>query len=311
MKTMVRLPLYIAILCLCGCPTGTPRGHDRPHGHQDPTIAISPTNDAILFNATGTGGRDLFLLDLRDHTVSRITDSQNDEVALSFSPDGKTVVYAAGVPGDRADHLFTIARSGGVPEQLTNIDANDDSPRVSPNGSMIVFVRDKTYAWGGLASNWENGGVICVVHSDGTGERQLTPEDDFAFEPFFSSGSYEELVGRVEDAGSFRISDVSERISVIEAKKSTALVFPLNSHKNLSSDSQSVIYFTLNGCFSIPIDGSGGPTKLGPTANTPDLSADGMRIVFSDGKYSPDHELFITNLDGTSRSRSLLIDSRS
>ena len=45
-------------------------------------------------------------------------------------------------------------------------------------------------------------------------------------------GSYENLVGRVENAGSFRISDVSERISVIEAKNSTALVFPLNSHKN-------------------------------------------------------------------------------
>ena len=38
-------------------------------------------------------------------------------------------------------------------------------------------------------------------------------------------GSYEELLGRVENAGSFRISDVSERISVIEAKNSSGGFF--------------------------------------------------------------------------------------
>lgn len=234
---------------------GTPRDHYRPHGHQDTTIAISPTDDAILFNATGTGGRDLFLLNLNNYSVVQITDSPNYEVAPSFSPDGKTVVYAAGVPGDRADHIFTIGCNGESSEQLTDVDANDTSPRFSPDGSMIVFARDKTYIWGGLAANWENGGVICVVASDGTGERQLTPDDTFAFEPFFTT------------------------------------------------DGQAVVYFTAKGCFSVPVDGSGNPTKLGPTASMPDLAADGTRIVLSDGKYSPDHELFIANLDGSARSQ--------
>ncbi len=234
---------------------GTPRDHYRPHGHQDTTIAISPSDDAILFNATGTGGRDLFLLNLNNLTVVRVTDSPNYEVAPSFSTDGKMVVYAAGVPGDRADHIFTLVRDGGSPEQLTDVDANDTTPRFSPDGSMIVFARDKTYIWGGLAANWENGGVICAVASDGTGERQLTHDDVFAFEPFFTA------------------------------------------------DGQAVIYFTTSGCFSVPVDGSGNSTKLGPTASMPNLSADGMKIVFSDGKYSPDHELFIADLDGSARSQ--------
>ena len=185
----------------------------------------------------------------------RIPDSPNYEVAPSFSTDGTMIVYAAGVPGDRADHIFTISRKGESPKQLTNIDANDTSPRFSPDGSMIVFARDKTYIWGGLAANWENGGVICVVASDGTGERELSPDDEFAFSPFFTP------------------------------------------------DGQSVIYFTKKGCFSIPIDGSGNPTKLGPTAYLPHLSTDGTQIVFADGKYSPDQELFIANLDGKDRSQ--------
>ena len=52
----------IATSCLVGCPMATPKDHFRPNGHQDTTIDVAPTDDAILFNASGTGGRDLYLL---------------------------------------------------------------------------------------------------------------------------------------------------------------------------------------------------------------------------------------------------------
>ena len=38
--------------------------HHRPRGHQDTRIAVSPSDDEILFNATGAGGRALHLLNL-------------------------------------------------------------------------------------------------------------------------------------------------------------------------------------------------------------------------------------------------------
>lgn len=175
------------LLCLCGCPLGSPRDHYRPMGHGDTTLDVSPTDDAIVFNATGAGGRDLFLLRLDDLRVTRIAETPEYEVWPSFSADGKTLVYAAGVPGDRADHIFTRRVDGGPAKQLTRADANDSSPRFSPDGSMIVFARDKTYNWGGLAANWEPGGVICLIRSDGTNERQLTADDSHAFEPRFTA----------------------------------------------------------------------------------------------------------------------------
>jgi Tol biopolymer transport system component len=123
MHTTFHSILGVVVLALCGCPLGTPQDHYRPHGHQDTTIAISPTDDTIVFNAAGTGGRDLYLLTLTDLKVHRVADTPEYEVAPSFSPDGQRIVYAAGVPGDRADHLFTIGIDGTSKTQLTDIDA--------------------------------------------------------------------------------------------------------------------------------------------------------------------------------------------
>lgn len=186
MTASLRSLVYLASICLCGCPLGTPRDHYRPHGHQDTTIAIPQTDDAILFNAIGTGGRDLYLLDLTDLKVTRVAQTPEYETAPSFSPDGLRIVYAAGVPGDRADHIFTVRHDGSAKTQLTDMDANDTSPRFSPDGETIVFARDKTYNWGGLAANWELGGVICLIDADGANLRQLTSDKDFAYDPYFS-----------------------------------------------------------------------------------------------------------------------------
>lgn len=169
----------------------TPRScmtqHSRPIGHNDISIEISPSDDLLVFNASGSGTRDLYLFRLTDQHVTRVADTTAYEVTPDFSPDGKQIVYAAGLPGDRADHIFIRPVDGGPARQLTHADANDTAPRVSPDGSLVVFARDKTYNWGGLAHNWSDGGVICVVGIDGQDERQLTEDAETAGAPFFSS----------------------------------------------------------------------------------------------------------------------------
>lgn len=185
--SFARITCIICASVAVGCPLGSPTDHSRPIGHGDMTLDASPTEDLLVFNATGAGGRDLYLLRLEDSRVTRIAETPEYEVCPSFSADGKFVVYAAGVPGDRADHLFKRAVAGGTVEQLTRGDVNDSSPRFSPDGSLIVFARDKSYAWGGLAANWDVGGVICLVRSDGSGEKQLTGDESFAYEPRFSA----------------------------------------------------------------------------------------------------------------------------
>ena len=160
--------------------------HYRPPGHGDIDFAVSPQGDAIVFNAVGEGGRDLYRLDMATFRVARIAATPDYEVGPEFSPDGKRLVYAAGEPGDRADHIFSRSLDGGMVKQLTAEDANDAAPAFSSDGTLIVFTRDKTYHWGGLASNWNAGGVLCVMNADGTGLRQITRDETIAIDPHFS-----------------------------------------------------------------------------------------------------------------------------
>ena len=247
--------LAVGLLGLTGCPIGTPSGHSRPHGHQDVTIDISPADDALVLNATGQGGRDLYILNFADKTVRRIAETPDYEVAPTFSPDGKTIAYAAGLPGDNADHIFTIGIDGQAKTQLTTQKANDTSPSYSPDGTMITFVRDKSYTWGGLAANWEDRGVICVINSDGTNERQLTQDNVFAFSPQFSP------------------------------------------------DGTHVLYWTTSGLFSVSVTENTPAKLLGPLQKDATISSNGQAVVFSDGKYSPDREIFMSQLDGTQKTQ--------
>lgn len=136
----------------------------------------------------GRGGRDLYLLDLRTRRVRRLASTPEYETSPSFSPDGESVVYAAGVPGDRADHLFIRSLDRGPPRQLTSDDQNDRDPHFSPDGRQIVFVRNPFYAWGGLAASW-NGSVLYIMRSDGSDLRRLTHPERYAGAPrFFPAG---------------------------------------------------------------------------------------------------------------------------
>lgn len=174
------------VLTAASLLSGCANGHDRPGGHSNISFSISPRGDEVVFNAGGEGGRDLFRLELAGLTVTRVAATSDYEVDPEYSPDGMSVVYAAGKPGDRADHIFLRSLDGKSVKQLTKVDANDASPGFSPDGSLIVFTRDKTYNWGGLGANWDAGGVLCVIGADGTGLRQLTNDGSMAIDPHFS-----------------------------------------------------------------------------------------------------------------------------
>ncbi len=240
-------------LIIPGCIPGT--GHSRPSGQGDLTYAIAPDGASLVFNAVGTGEKDLYLLDLKTLQVRAVAATPDYEVDPDFAPDGKSLVYAAGVPGDKADHIFVRSLEGKTVTQLTREPSNDAEPAFSPDGSLITFTRDKTYQWGGLASNWDNG-VLCVMRADGTGFRQLTPDNSPASSPHFAP------------------------------------------------DGRTILYIGEEGMTTVPADGSGPSQPLAESSGSyPAYAPDGKTIAFADGRYSPDHRIFLAQADGTKRQK--------
>ncbi|HEX6963106.1 MAG TPA: hypothetical protein VF175_14650 [Lacipirellula sp.] len=159
--------------------------HSRPPGHGDLSFDISPAGDQLVFNAAGDGGRDLYLMTFPELRVTRIAATAEYEVDPRFSPDGKRIVYAAGKPGERADHLFIRSLTGDA-RQITSTEANDSLPSFSPDGKRIVFLRDKTYNWGGKAASWGGDEIACVMDVDGSNLRELTRPRTMCGHPRFS-----------------------------------------------------------------------------------------------------------------------------
>jgi Tol biopolymer transport system component/DNA-binding winged helix-turn-helix (wHTH) protein len=65
----------------------------------------------------------------------------------TWSPDGKSIVFGATVPGQDA-RLFSVSPDGGTPQPLTSSSGTDGGPSYSPDGRFIIFQRWITNAEG-------------------------------------------------------------------------------------------------------------------------------------------------------------------
>lgn len=173
----------IAVVSIAVGVHGCKNEHSRPQGQGDITISVSPNGKFLVFNGVGQGGRDLYILDIGKGIVSRIAATQEYEVDPSFSPDGKSIAYAAGAPGDRADHLTIRDLTTGKVQQVTSDDANVSTPSFFPGGKRIVYARDTDYHWGGLAASWNGGGAMMSVNAAGGAQTRLLPQIACAIAP--------------------------------------------------------------------------------------------------------------------------------
>jgi len=111
-------------------------------------------------------------------SFQHITDSPGVETQPTISPDGRTVVYAAGASG--TSHIYSVHVGGRSSVPLTeNSPANDSQPAFSPEGERIVFRSER------------DGGGIWVMSATGESPRKLT---DFGYHPAWSPDGREIVV---------------------------------------------------------------------------------------------------------------------
>jgi len=118
------------------------------NGLQSPSF--SPWSDEVVFVGIAGGVSDLYIVDLADGKLQRLTDDRFAELHPQWSPDGKAIVFVTdrGEGTDEAKLLFgdydlaLYHLADKKIENLTNLPGNATSPQWSPDGGEIAFVSD-------------------------------------------------------------------------------------------------------------------------------------------------------------------------
>ncbi len=112
-------------------------------------MSVSPNGKEIVFIIRG----DIFVASVEYGTTRRITNTPEQERDASFSPDGRSIVYASEKNGlwniyqtsltRKDDNSFLYAQEFKE-EQLTNSALASFQPTYSPDGKEIAYLEDRT-----------------------------------------------------------------------------------------------------------------------------------------------------------------------
>lgn len=99
--------------------------------------AVSPDGSHIVFDSEVSGNRDLYLLNVADNTITRLTVDPSIDATADWFPNGEKLVFQSERSGNR--DLFTLDLATGAIENLTDHPAEDSHPKVAADGQSMVF----------------------------------------------------------------------------------------------------------------------------------------------------------------------------
>ncbi|MFN8244396.1 MAG: S9 family peptidase [Ferruginibacter sp.] len=107
---------------------------------------ISPDGKWVLFSVLNPAydekeqSTDLWLVPATGGTPRKITGTKSPETSYTWSPDSKSIAFAAKREGDETNQLYLLnIADGGEAQRITNISTGAGAPRFSPDGTMLLF----------------------------------------------------------------------------------------------------------------------------------------------------------------------------
>jgi Tol biopolymer transport system component len=123
----------------------------------------SPKSNKVIFSSNRDGNHEIYLTDLDQEEVVRLTFRSQDDKWPSFSPDGEKIAFQSNLGGTAGTDVFTMDVDGSNVTQLTFANALDQMPTWSPDGSQIAFL-----------SSRDGNPEVYVMNADGTNQTRLT-----------------------------------------------------------------------------------------------------------------------------------------
>ncbi len=123
---------------------------------------FSPDGQKVIMSlGRDDGNSNIYTLDLRSRTTTRLTASNSIDTSPSYSPDGSRIVFTSDRGGPT--QIYVMGADGSNQKRISFGEGTYSTPVWSPRGDLIAFTKQS----GGRFS-------IGVMRTDGTGERILT-----------------------------------------------------------------------------------------------------------------------------------------
>lgn len=109
--------------------------------------SLSPDNKSVAFVVTefsmeeNRGNSDLWLLNLNDNSLKRLTNTPYSENSPVWFPDSKKLFFVSTKTGTAQIYSLSID-SNEEPVQITNLSTGATGPVISPDGKKLMFVSE-------------------------------------------------------------------------------------------------------------------------------------------------------------------------
>ena len=123
---------------------------------------FSPDGQRVIMSLLREDGNsNVFSMDLRSRTTTRLTNSNSIDTSPSYSPDGSQVVFTSDRGGQ--PQIYVMGADGSGQTRISFGGGSYSTPVWSPRGDLIAFTK-------------QGGGqfAIGIMKTDGSGERILT-----------------------------------------------------------------------------------------------------------------------------------------
>jgi len=143
---------------------------------------ISKDADKIVFSGSDMSGKnDIYIYDIKEKILKRLTDDWYDDRYPTFSPDSTSIVFSSDREffGYEGYNIFSISSDGGkAPVQLTYGKYNDTQPVFTDDGS-IIFSSDRDGKFN--IFNLKDDGTLQKLTNIATGLFEPLKYDDTTF----------------------------------------------------------------------------------------------------------------------------------
>ncbi len=183
----------------------------------DGTPAFSPDGKLIAFSRNfSSGGSDVFVMNANGGEPRRITFDAQHVRGLSFSGDGRDIIFSSERENGARRALWRIPVSGGTPSRLPFGTDNADAPAVALAGNHLAYVQstDSTKIW---AYDIPDSGEPAKPARIAIGSRQLQAAPQFSPDgtrvAFASSrtGSWEIWVSAPDGSSAVQLTSFGDR----------------------------------------------------------------------------------------------------